>query len=149
LVAAAGTIFAACIAYTAASQTLEIARLASANAENQRIETERNARRFAREQAQHEIQSLRDAKSFMDRLLAVFDGATDGIGDHDFFAKMLDADRNGAIVNYGGGAPEVFRVRLYDLFQRLFAIKNATIQAMPWLRILKSRQLISTLIETV
>jgi len=129
LVGAAGTIFAACIAYTAASQNLEMARIASENGEKQRLEGERNMKRFAKEQAAREFQTMRETQGFMDRLLATFGGATDGIGDHDFFAKMMDADRNGAIVAYVGNAPDPFRVRISDLFQRLFAIKNATIQA--------------------
>jgi hypothetical protein len=129
LVGAAGTIFAACIAYTAASDNLQIARDASALAERQRLEGERNQKRFAREQANREIQALRELQAFMDRLLAAFAGATDGIGDHDFFAKMMDADRNGTIVGYMGNAPDPFRVRTADLIQRLFGIKNTTIQA--------------------
>jgi hypothetical protein len=129
LVGAAGTIFAACIAYTAASQNLEMARIASEIGEKQRLEGERNMKRFAREQAARELQTMRETQSFMDRLLAAFAGATDGIGDHDFFARMMDSDRSGAIVAYTGSAPDPFRGRISDLFQRLFAVKNATIQA--------------------
>jgi hypothetical protein len=106
-----------------------MARIASENGEKQRLEGERNMKRFAKEQAARELQTMRETQSFMDRLLAAFAGATDGIGDHDFFAKMMDADRNGAIVGYVGNAPDPFRVRISDLFQRLFAIKNTTIQA--------------------
>jgi hypothetical protein len=66
---------------------------------------------------------------FLDRLIKVFDGATDGIGDHDFFARFQDADRNGLIIAYTGSAPDPYRTKVSDLMQRLFSIRNSIMQA--------------------
>jgi hypothetical protein len=59
LVAASGTIFAACIAYNAASKSLEIAQANNEQAEKQRVENEKSQKRL-REIKQHKKSNHRE-----------------------------------------------------------------------------------------
>src|SRR5438067_5398379 len=64
LVGAAGTIFAGCIAYSAASQNLEIARASAENAANQKKDFESQVAKAAHDRAAFELRSLRELQRF-------------------------------------------------------------------------------------
>jgi hypothetical protein len=117
LIAAAGTIFAACIAYTAASQNLEMASKTAEDNAKQRLENEKQQKRFQLQQAVTELQQARDVLAYLDRLLNQFDGASES-GDRDFVAYMADVDRAGGIVQYMGPIPQGLYAKVQELFMR-------------------------------
>lgn len=124
LVAAAGTIFAACIAYTAASQNLEMANKTAEDNAKQRIENEKQQKRYQLQQAMSELQQTRDVLAYLDRLLTQFDGASES-GDRDYVAYMADVDRSGGVVQYLGGAPASIGPKVGEIFIRFSNMRGA------------------------
>jgi hypothetical protein len=128
LVGASGTIFAACVAYTAASQNLEIGHLAAETAAKQKIEGEAIQRRFAKEQAIRELQQMRDLFDFSNRILERFAGASEA-GSRDYFIYMTEAIRDGFIAFYQGGAPEPFGNKARETYQRFYNVRSSVEQS--------------------
>lgn len=124
LVAAAGTIFAACIAYTAAIQSLEMARLAAEEGAKQRLEGEKQQKRLQMQQSVFELQSSRAVLEYLDGILAKFDGAAES-GDRDYVAFMNDVDRAGGIVQFMGSAPQNIFSKVQEVFLRFNNIRGA------------------------
>ena len=122
LVAAAGAVFAACIAYTAARENLEMAnQMAKENAE-QRLENQKQQKAFRIQQAKMELKQTREVLAYLDRLLANFEGA--GVsGEKDYVAFMRELDRAGGIVQYMGPVPHSLHGKVQEIFMRFNNIK--------------------------
>jgi hypothetical protein len=75
LVAAGGTIFAACIAYSAAIENLRIAQKAVETAEKRQADAEAVTRSERRTRNVRELDQMQHLKDFLERLLTQFAGA--------------------------------------------------------------------------
>lgn len=120
LVGASGTIFAACIAYVAASKTLEATEAtARQNAEHQaKFEQLQKSAQIDRERA--ELQQVNDMISFYGNILAALDAAS----GRENLMTLSDADGDGVIVMFGGNLPEPLRARSQEVSNRLWTVKN-------------------------
>jgi hypothetical protein len=129
LVAAGGTIFAACIAYSAAIENLRIAQKAVETAEKRQADAEAVTRSERRTRNVHELDQMQHLKDFLERLLTQFAGASDRIGDSDYYSCYKNADRLGLLIPFLGPAPDNFGVRGMDLMQRLIGVQGPIAQA--------------------
>ncbi len=124
LVAAAGAIFAACIAYTGARENLEIASNTAEQNARQRIEFQKQQKTFQIQQATTELSQLREVFSDTENFLAKFDGATEaGLRDYvDLYQEVL---YEGGITLYMVNIVEPFRSRLHQVFSRIQMMQNS------------------------
>jgi hypothetical protein len=129
LVAAAGAIFAACIAYSAAIENVKMARRAADTALKNQAEAERLLQESRRDQALRELGQMHHLQTFFSRLLVSFDGVRDQIGDNDYFSCYENAARQGLLVTFTGGAPGTFSARARDLMQRLIEVRHSIAKA--------------------
>jgi hypothetical protein len=117
LVGASGTIFAACIAYTAASKSLEMATKTAEDNALQRAENERNQKRWQLQNARNELKTTRDALAYMDKFLTQFDGAAD-TGSRDYVTCLNDIYRSGGVPFYSAPVTQAFQSRLQEMTVR-------------------------------
>jgi hypothetical protein len=135
LVGAAGTIFAGCIAYTAASdsvsianENLRIANVARDEAINERKQLVAKAAKDAQASNAAEVRAIEDLKWTVDRLVARFSGAQD-TGPNDYFALMFKAEQGGAITpRFRRKLPEDLAVKATDAFDRLGGLRNGAMR---------------------
>jgi hypothetical protein len=138
LVAAAGAIFAACIAYSAAIENVRVAQNAAAAATKNRAEAERLLLRDQRQKAEEEAGQLFYLLEFLERLLELFKNARDQIGDGDYFSCYQHASRLGLLIPFSGNAPGHWPIRASELMQRLIEVRHAIARAEADLRTMGS-----------
>lgn len=124
LVAAAGAIFAACIAYTGARENLEIASNTAEQNARQRIENQKQQKTWQIRQATTELSQLREALSDVKKFLGQFDGATEA-GPRDYVDLYKEVFYEGGITPYQGNSVKPFRSRLHQVFNKIQMMQNS------------------------
>lgn len=129
LVAASGTIFAGCIAYSAASENVRIANEARLEAVRDRDVLAAKVAKDAQDAKLAEMRAIDGLKQRVDRLIGQFDGATNA-GPNDYFQKIYDAEQYGALTfRIRRNVPEDLIARATDAFDHITGIKNAVMRA--------------------
>jgi hypothetical protein len=130
LVAAAGTIFAGCIAYTAANENVAIAAKGRDDAIEQRNKLEAQVAKAADDTLQRELRTVRELKQFVDDYIACFKDATNR-EDSDFFRYMIDSENAGNFPNFiGSPPPESLRFRFATAHQRFLSVRGSAMRLM-------------------
>jgi hypothetical protein len=123
LVGAAGTIFAACIAYTAARDSFEVAKTNAEDNARQRLANEKQQRLFQLQQATRELQWTRETLAFVDKFLSQFEGAAE-TGQRDYVAFFNDIVQTGGVIQNTGAMVDPLGARLRDLLGRFQMMQN-------------------------
>jgi hypothetical protein len=120
LIGAAGTIFAATIAYVAVRKQIDQANAAVRLGE-------RLQAKFAAEQVARELEGLCGLKTWFDARLVPFSD-TDETSDNGYLASLDQFIRDGGLVSFMGQAPPEFYGQAQEAFQRLNGVMNAVVQ---------------------
>ncbi|MBR0855648.1 hypothetical protein [Bradyrhizobium liaoningense] len=129
LVAASGTIFAGCIAYSAASENIRVAEQARADAIAERNALTAKVAKDAQDAKLIELRAIQGLKQTVDRLAGQFDGATDS-GEKDYFQMIFDAEQYGRLTpRVRRTVPEDLIARAAEIFDHITGIRNSVMRA--------------------
>lgn len=129
LVAASGTIFAGCIAYSAASENVRIANEARLDAVRDRDALVAKVAQESVETKKAELRAVQGLKATVDRLIHQFDGATLAGDATDYFQHMFDAEQYGLLnVRIRKSLPEELTVRAIDTLEPLEKLRNSVMR---------------------
>jgi hypothetical protein len=120
LIGAAGTIFAATIAYVAVQRQIDQAEAGAA-------EAARMTARFAAQQAAAELMGLRNFVAWCDARTASFNGL-DEASDVAYLNALEIFVREGGLISFMGQMPQDFFAKSQEGYQRLAGVINAVAQ---------------------
>jgi hypothetical protein len=119
LVGASGTIFAACVAYIAATDNLEVARMSARVAMEQADDAKQHLAAAETKAAAHELETMRLLLAYCDALIEKLETAKKHAN---YYVAMVSWDE---LLPFYGNPPDPFRTLSTQLYQRLNTLRTA------------------------
>lgn len=128
LISASGTIFAGTLAFTVANENLEVARQTAENSARQAEDYRRELNTNRRNNANAELDSLRELYRFNERLLRTFGPEPEKNKNYEFFFSVLNANETGRLINFNGPIPRPFVAAAPDMLQRFALVRDEAVK---------------------